>query len=100
MFEEKIIWHDVTTCPLTLEEKAQYADIGYADYEIPEYVFFCEMPEDEQEILIATAWGVSCDTCLTSYDEYNNFYGLETHGDWDGVRAWAEMPKGVKEKEI
>ena len=23
----------------------------------------------------------------------NNMYSLEDHGDWDGVEAWAAMPK-------
>ena len=35
MYEEKIIWHEITTRPLTEEEKAEYAERGYADYEIP-----------------------------------------------------------------
>ncbi len=100
MFEEKIIWHEITMRPLTPEEKARYAEIGCADYEIPEYVFSCEMPEDEQEILVATNWGVSQDMCIAEVDEFENcLYELETRGDWDGVKAWAEMPKGVKEKE-
>ena len=56
MFEEKIVWHEITTRPLTEEEKAEYAESGYDDYEIP-------------------------------------MYSLEDHGDWDGVKAWADMPK-------
>lgn len=23
----------------------------------------------------------------------NNLFELETRGDWDGVKAWADMPK-------
>ena len=26
-------------------------------------------------------------------DECNNLFELETRGDWDGVEAWANMPK-------
>lgn len=91
--EEKIIWHEITTRPLTEEEKAEYAESGYADYEIPEYFFSCEMPKDGQEILVATSWGVSQDLCMIDCDECNNLFELETRGDWDGVKAWADMPK-------
>lgn len=93
MFEEKIIWHEITTRPLTEEEKAEYAERGYADYEIPEYIFSCEMPDDGQEILVATSCGVSQDLCMIDCDECNNLFELETRGDWDGVKAWADMPK-------
>ena len=94
MFEEKIVWHEITTRPLTEEEKAEYAESGYDDYEIPEYLLSCEMPKDGQDILIATSWGVSQDLCMADCDEAgNNMYSLEDHGDWDGVEAWAAMPK-------
>lgn len=93
MFEEKIIRHEITTRPLTEEEKSEYAERGYADYEIPEYIFSCEMPKDGQEILVATSWGVSQDLCMIDCDECNNLFELETRGDWDGVKAWADMPK-------
>ena len=94
MFEEKIVWHEITTRPLTEEEKAEYAESGYDDYEIPEYLLSCEMPKDGQDILIATSWGVSQDLCMADCDEVgNNMYSLEDHGDWDGVEAWAAMPK-------
>lgn len=94
MYEEKIIWHEVTERPLTDEEKAGYAKEGYADFEIPEYVFSIKMPEAGQEILVATSWGVSQDMCMGDCDDVgNNIYSLEYHGDWDDVKAWADMPK-------
>ena len=97
MFEEKIVWHEVTTRALTDEEKVEYAELGYSDYEIPEYMFDGEMPEDGQEILIATSWGVDKDICSMDSDGCNNLIGLESHGDWDGVKAWAAMPKYKEE---
>lgn len=97
-FEETIIWHEITTRALTNEEKAEYAERDYADYEIPEYIFSCEMPEDGQEILIATNWGVSQDVCMIDSDDYDNLFELETNGDWDGVKAWATMPKYKEDK--
>ena len=58
---EQITWHEVTCRALTDEEKAEYAKRGYADYEVPEYIFDCEMPDDGDEILIATRCGVDKD---------------------------------------
>ena len=46
------------------------------------------MPDDGDEILIVTKYGVDTDVC--GIDEG---YYLEGHGDWEGVIAWAEMPK-------
>ena len=94
MFEEKIVWHEITVRQLTKEEKAEYAERGYADYITPEYMFSCKMPEDGQGILIATSWGVSQDMCMRESDEAgNNLFVLDEHDDWDGVKAWAAMPQ-------
>ena len=93
MYKEKIIWHEITTRPLTEEERAEYAESGCAYYEIPEYMISGEMPKDGQEILVATSWGVSQDVCVIDCDECNNLFELESRGDWDGVKAWADMPK-------
>lgn len=81
-----VVWHKVTTRPLTEEEKAYYAEM---DFE-PEEIFDCQMPEDGQEILIATKWGTDKDICS---DDADYGIGLEVRGDWDGVYAWAEMPQ-------
>lgn len=57
-----------------------------------------DMPDDEQEILVATAWGVDKDVCCADTDDWGNHsFGLEGRGDWDGVIAWAEMPKYYSE---
>lgn len=94
MYEEKIIWHEITIRPLTEEEKAEYTELGYADYEIPEYMFSCEMPKDRQEILIALTSCVHQDCCMIDDSSaLGNEYALESLGDWDGVKAWAAMPK-------
>ena len=84
-YEEKIIWHEVIKRPPTEEEKEEHLEaFGY----IPEYILDCVMPDDEQEILIVTKYGVDTDVC--GIDEG---YYLENCGDWDDVIAWAEMPK-------
>lgn len=79
-------WHEIKTRPLTEEEKEYYAA---RDMEV-EDMFDCPMPEDGQEILIATKWGTDKDICCNDA-EYG--LGLEGMGDWDGVLAWAEMPQ-------
>ena len=84
-YEEKIIWHEVTKRPPTEEEKEEY--LKEYDY-IPEYILDCVLPDDEQEILVVTKYGVDTDVC--GIDEG---YYLENRGDWDDVIAWAEMPK-------
>ena len=83
----EVVRHKVTTRPLTDEEVAYYAEM---EMDGIEYVFDCEMPDDGQEILIATKWGTDKDVCSNDA-EYG--IGLEGRGDWDGVYAWAEMPK-------
>lgn len=80
-------WHKITTRPLTNQEKEWYEEM---EEDMPEYVFDCEMPEDGEEILIATEGYVDKDICCNDWD-YG--IGLEGRGDWDGVLAWAEMPK-------
>lgn len=37
--------------------------------------------------------GVAGDVCCIEDDGLNDISGLEDHDDWDGVLAWAEMPK-------
>ena len=85
-----IHWHKITTRPLYEEEKEWYAEQGYEPCEMPEFMYDCEMPEDGQEILIATPWGTDKDICSNDA-EYG--IGLECHDDFDNVYAWAEMPK-------
>lgn len=82
-----IHWNKVTTRPLTDEEKEYYSDLGY---EGVESIFDCEMPDDGEEILIATNYGVDKDVCCD--DGYHGI-GLECHDDWDNVIAWAKMPE-------
>lgn len=92
VYASPVEWHKVTARPLTDEEAEYYTEIGIEGIE---YIFDCEMPEDGQEILVATKWGVDKDICCNDPD-----YGieLEGRGDWDGVFAWAEMPKYEEDK--
>lgn len=85
MSESIVKWHKVTTRPLTKEEKDYYNEIGIEAEEI----FNCEMPDDGQEILVATSWGVDTDICYSDGCEF----WLDNLDDWEDVIAWTEMPK-------
>lgn len=91
-----IHWHKITSRPLDDEEKEWYAEQGYEPLEMPEFIYDCEMPEDGQEILIATPWGTDKDTCSNDW-EYG--IGLECHDDFDNVYAWAALPKYEEEED-
>ena len=98
---EKIVWHEVVTRPPTEEELEGFAEWGLGEYEYPLYMFACELPDENREILILGKSGdVSQDTCMLDdgYVGYNSYY-LDNHGDWDDVVAWAYMPTGKKDKE-
>lgn len=84
-YEEKIVWYEVKARPLTDEEKDQH----------PTWDMIVEgaIPDEDEEILIATKNGVFTDTCLYDYDE--GFY-LDSGKDWDEILAWASIPRYKK----
>lgn len=84
-YKETITWHEVKTRPLTDKEKEEYAEVE------PEYMLDCPLPDDGEEILVATKHGVEVDVC--GIDEG---YYLENRGDWEDVLAWAPMPRYKK----
>ena len=84
-YTEKIVWHEVTTRPPTEEESEEYKSIYGED---PAFVFDSQMPDDGQEILVKTVYGVDKDICYIDGGAY-----LEGR-EWEDVLAWAEMPTG------
>ena len=99
---EKIVWHEVVTRPPTEEEIEECAEWGLAEHEYPLYMFSCELPDENREILVLGKSGdVWQDTCMLDdgYAGYNSYY-LDNHGDWDGVVAWAYLPTGKKDEEV
>lgn len=82
---ETIEWHEIKYRDLTEEEKAYYEE--HDDY-VPDYMFDFHMPDDGDEILIATKYGVDKDVASIDYGCF-----LEGRGDWEDVIAWAYMPK-------
>jgi hypothetical protein len=98
---EKIVWHKVVIRPPTEEEIEGFAEDGLAEYEYPLYMFSCELPDENREILVLGKSGdVSQDTCMLDdgYDGYSSYY-LDNLGDWDDVVAWAYMQTGKKDEE-
>lgn len=92
-------WIPITYRPLTGKERialAEHYGIEYCDT-AEEKAFDCPMPEDGQEILISTSWGVAEDVADNDIDgEGFICYGLEGNGDWDGVEAWMPKPERYK----
>lgn len=91
-------WIPVTKRPMTDDEWEDLPDEAkdYID-EDGKWFFDCPMPEDGQNIIISTKWGVWGDTCEISAEGGLNAYYLEGQGDWDGVLAWMPMPEPYKE---
>lgn len=89
-------WIPVTYRPMDDEEIKDYCErLAIPEDTLEDWekrMFNCRLPEDGQEILISTAWGVRSDIC--GWDEYG--CGLEGNGDWDGVDAWMPMPNAYK----
>ena len=92
-------WIPIKYRPLTVAERiafAAYYGVQYCDT-ADEKAFDCPMPEDKQEILISTSWGVVEDVADNDIDfEGLTSYGLEGKGDWDGVDAWMPKPEPYK----
>lgn len=55
-----------------------------------EEIYVGRMPDDGQEILVKTIWGVYTDIVYVD----GVFIGLEGVADWSDVEYWAEMPRG------
>lgn len=88
-------WIPIRMRPMTEEEKAEHF-IKYGEDAVCEdmKVFDSPMPDDGQEILISTPWGVSMD--IVVFDDYG--IGLEERGDFDNVLAWMPLPEPYKEE--
>lgn len=105
MFDEIIdnapgLWIPITYRPLTEKERIALAEhYGIEFCDIEEKAFDCPMPEDGQEILISTSWGVVEDVADNDIDgEGFICRGLEINGDWDGVDAWMPKPEPYKKE--
>lgn len=88
-------WIEIKTRPLTEEEKADYCQEYeyYADEE-PMFIYDCELPNCEQEVLVTTRGGYVDKTLFCN--DYGCYF--EQYEDEDDVVAWMPLPyKYVKE---
>ena len=79
----QIKWHDCTD-----EDREKY---GFSNDIVA--VFDCEMPDDDQPILVTTSHGyVNQDVCYI-----DDGYSLDSGWDWiDDIKAWMPLPKPWK----
>ena len=77
-------WIPITMRPIEEEEKIYYP--------VATFMFDCPMPEDGQNILVSTKYGVEYDTCYL-----DDGYYLDSDRDWEEVYAWQPLPEPYKE---
>lgn len=81
---EQTKWIPLSERPITDEERKEYgAEIGF--------VYDCELPEDSQDVLVTTPYGVRQTTFYTDYGCY--FENYEDEGD---VIAWQPLSEPYK----
>lgn len=79
-------WIPIKTRPMTSEECEEYeVDDGY--------IYDCPLPDNGDEVLISTKWGVEKTTFYTDDGYYFECY--EYDGD---VLAWMPLPEPYKEE--
>lgn len=78
-------WIKVKTRPLTEEEKADNPE----EYE---FMYDCELPYNNQEVLITSKYGYVTQT--TFYSDYGCYF--EDYEDEDDVLAWMPLPEPYK----
>lgn len=97
--EPKDRWIPIKYRPLTIEERESLSRYFGIDYEETndDVAFDCPMPDEGQEILISTSYGVATDVCEHDCtDDGIYMYSLENCGDWEGVNAWMPLPEPYK----
>ena len=82
--KSKCEWIPIKTRPLTEEEKKEYPDYSF--------MYDCHLPEDGEEVLVSTKWGVNIDIFC---DCIGGCY-FENYCDEDDVLAWQPLPKPYK----
>jgi hypothetical protein len=86
-YEERLKedWIPIKTRPLTEEEKEIYPDYTF--------IYDCRMPEDGEEVLVTTKYGVYSDRYY--WDDCGCYF--EDHYDDGEVLAWKPLPEPYKE---
>lgn len=98
LIEEKIVggygedWIPIKMRPGTDEEYEDF--IKYGDCPREDFIIFeCQMPDDEQEVLITTRWGA---VCTDIWHREVDCSWFEDHEDIDDVIAWMPKPEGYQ----
>lgn len=77
-------WTPIVTRPLTEKEKEEYPDATF--------IYDCHMPDDGEEVLVSTIWGV----CIDTYCAEPEGCYFENYCDEGDVLAWQPKPKPYK----
>lgn len=77
-------WIPVVERPLTDEEREEYGEDA-------EFMYDCILPEDGQEVLVSTPYGVRQTRFFTDYGYY-----FEDYEDKGEVIAWMSLPDSYK----
>lgn len=73
------------------EEFSQYGDCPREDFR----VFECQLPDDDQEVLVTTRWG---DVCTDIWHRDVDCCYFEDYSDDDDVIAWMPLPDSYKKE--
>ena len=88
-------WIEVTTRPLTEEEKEYYSGLSPRWDDIT-FMYDCQLPGDGQEVLITDKYGnVQVDTFIR--DDVDGCY-FEYNCDEGDVIAWMSLPKPFRKE--
>lgn len=93
-YMEKKVWNPIkmrTGTDEEYEEFCKYGDCPKEDFRI----FECQMPDDDQEVLITTRWG---DVCTDIWHSEIDCSWFEDHEDIDDVIAWMPKPERYQEE--
>lgn len=87
LLEKEPKWIPVVERPLTDEEREEYG-------EDIEFMYDCILPEDGQEVLVSTPYGVRQTRFFTDYGYY-----FEDYEDKGEVIAWMSLPTPFEPQE-
>ncbi len=90
--EETSQWIPIKMRPGTdeeYEEFSQYGDCPREDFR----VFECQLPDDDQEVLVTTRWG---NVCTDIWHRDVDCCYFEDYSDDDDVIAWMPLPEPYK----
>ena len=96
--KKKSEWIPVSTRKATKEEiegAASKMDLTPEELD-GTWVYCCQLPEDRQEVLVSTKWGVRLVEFTNDPDYGCTFEGYEDEGD---VLAWMPLPEPYKKDE-